>query len=104
MSHSEKGMYLWGMMMHRIKNIMGAASILLGFATAANAAQESGEGFLVATENCFAIGQSIAANRGVTLVAAEDAVQNGQKVCKVVVLAPATNGGRPKREILFIPQ
>ena len=89
------------MMMHRIRNIIGAATILLVFVTAANAAQKSGEGFLVTTENCFAIGQSIAANRGVTLVTAEDAVQNGQKVCKIVVLAPATNGGRPKREILF---
>ncbi len=76
----------------------------MAFATVANAGQSSGDSILIAADNCFAVGQSIAADRGVTLVAAESAVQNGQKVCKIVVLTPATNGGRPKREIVFIPQ
>lgn len=77
---------------------------MMAFATIANADQTGNGQLLMAADNCFAIGQSIASDRGVTLVAAQDAVQNGQKVCKIVVLAPATNGGRPKREIIFIPQ
>lgn len=92
------------MMMHKFRTIFGAATFLLAFVAIAHAGQKSDDRLLLAQENCFAIGQSIAADRGVTLVAAEDAVQNGQKVCKIVVLSPATNGGRPKREILYVPQ
>lgn len=91
-------------MMHNFRKSIGAAILLMAFATVANAGQKSDDALLIAADNCFAVGQSIAADRGVTLVAAQDAVQNGQKVCKIVVLTPATNGGRPKREIVFIPQ
>lgn len=91
-------------MMHKVTKTLGAAIFAMAFASIANAGQNLDTPFLVAADNCFAVGQSIANDRGVTLVAAEAAVQNGQKVCKIVVLAPATNGGRPKREVVFIPQ
>ena len=90
--------------MHKVTKILGTAILATAFASIANAGQNSGTQLLLAADNCFAVGQSIASDRGVTLVAAEAAVQNGQKVCKIVVLTPATNGGRPKREIVFIPQ
>lgn len=75
------------------------ASAWLFFATSANADQ-----LLLAADNCFAVGQQYAQQRGSTLVAAEPAVDGGKNVCKVVVLEPASNGGRPKREIVYIPQ
>lgn len=92
------------MMMHKLSKIFGAVTFWLALVAVANAGQKSDERLLFAQENCFAIGQSIASDRGVTLVAAQEAVQDGQKGCKIVVLAPATNGGRPKREIIFVPQ
>jgi len=90
--------------MHKLKIFFGVAISILAFAAVANAGQKPGDALLIAADNCFAVGQSMAADRGVALVAAQEAVQNGKKVCKIVVLAPATNGDRPKREIVFIPQ
>ena len=90
--------------MHKVTHILGTALILLIISTSAHAARESTNGVLLAQNNCFAVGQSIARERGVTLVAAEAAVQNGRSVCKIVVLVPATNGERPKREVIYVPQ
>lgn len=104
MSHSEYAVYKGGMMMKKLTNLLGSALLVLASSTLATASQKSGAQYLIAADNCFAVGQAIAADRGVTLVAAEATVQNGQNVCKIVVLAPATNGGRPKREILYVPQ
>lgn len=92
------------MMMKNLTNLLGSALLLLTSVTVATADQKSVGQLQIASDNCFAVGQAVAADRGVTLVAAEATVQNGQNVCKIVVLAPATNGGRPKREILYIPQ
>lgn len=64
----------------------------------------AGEIIELAADNCFAVGQSYAASQGATLVAAEAATQNGASVCKVVVLMQTGNGGRPKREVVYIPQ
>jgi len=97
-------MYKQGMMMHIVRKIFGAGMFLMASASIAAAGQNLDGLTLMAADNCFAVGQSIASDRGVTLVAAQAAVQNGQNVCKIVVLAPATNGGRPKREIIYIPQ
>ncbi len=90
--------------MHKVTHSLGAALLLLTVSTGAQAAKQRSNQILLTQDNCFAVGQSIAAERGVTLVAAEATVQNGQKVCKIVVLVPATNGERPKRQVVYIPQ
>ena len=90
--------------MHKVTHILAAALVLLASTTGAQAANERSNQILLAQDNCFAVGQSLAVERGVTLVAAEATVQNGRSVCKIVVLVPATNGERPKRQVVYIPQ
>lgn len=53
----------------------------------------------LAADNCYAVGQQVAAQRGAQLASAE-AVGGGK--CKIVLLIPGSNGQRPKREEVIV--
>lgn len=59
---------------------------------------------LVQAADCYAIGEQQAAAQGGTLANASDAVQNGQPVCRVIVVVPGQNGERPKRVEIIVPK
>ena len=52
-----------------------------------------------AADNCYAVGQQVAAQRGAELASAESV---GGGKCKVVLLVPGSNGQRPKREEIIV--
>ncbi|WP_223477098.1 hypothetical protein [Oricola indica] len=52
-----------------------------------------------AADNCFAVGQQVAAQRGAELASAESV---GGGKCKIVLLVPGANGERPKREEIIV--
>jgi hypothetical protein len=54
--------------------------------------------------NCYSVGEQQAATQGGTLAAADDAVQNGQPVCRVIIVVPGQNGERPKRVEIIVPK
>jgi len=54
--------------------------------------------------NCNAVGQQIASQNGGTLAKASSEQRGGQAVCVIVVLIPARDGARPRREEFVVPQ
>ena len=59
---------------------------------------------LVQATGCFAIGQQQAASMGGELSSADEAVQNGSPVCRIVVVIPASNGNRARRVEVIVPR
>jgi starvation-inducible outer membrane lipoprotein len=53
--------------------------------------------------NCHAIGQQYAAQMGGQLARASAESRGGQQVCVIVVLLPAKDGQRPRREEIVVP-
>lgn len=53
--------------------------------------------------NCHAVGQRQAAQMGGQLARATPDVRGGQQVCVIVVLLPAKDGQRPRREEIVVP-
>jgi hypothetical protein len=85
------------------------ALAIFGFSILVAAAPVSGplpsENLIVAqAADCYALGEQQAAAQGGTLATASDAVQNGQPVCRVIVLVPGQNGERPKRVEIIVPK
>ncbi|MEO3998566.1 hypothetical protein [Mesorhizobium sp. CAU 1732] len=70
-------------------------------ATAAPA-QSNGE-FMVASGDCYSIGAQQAAQLGGQLARATPETRGGQTVCVIVVLMPAKDGQRPRREEIVVP-
>ncbi|WP_336057851.1 hypothetical protein [Nitratireductor sp. CH_MIT9313-5] len=61
---------------------------------------ESGEGdtpLLIAQNDCYAIGQRIAGENGGTLAKATAETVGGRTVCRIVIVVPGRDGGRPRR-------
>lgn len=56
----------------------------------------------LASDNCFEVGQAVAARDGATFVSAEAARQNGVEGCRVVLLYDAHGNERPRREEIFV--
>lgn len=56
-----------------------------------------------AQADCYAIGERVAAENGGTLAGANPSNQGGQPVCVVIVLIPAKDGERPRRERFVVP-
>ena len=52
-----------------------------------------------AADNCYAVGQQVATQRGAQLASAESV---GGGKCKVVLVLPAANGQHPKREEVIV--
>lgn len=61
-------------------------------------------GPLVQAGGCFAIGQAQAANAGGVLSSADEAVQNGAPVCRIVIVIPASDGNRARRVEMIVPR
>lgn len=57
----------------------------------------------LASGECYAIGQQIAAERGGQLANARVENRGGQQVCVVIVLIPAQDGQRPRRSEIVVP-
>lgn len=53
--------------------------------------------------DCHAIGQQVAAQNGGTLARASAERRGSQTVCVIVVLVPAKDGQRPRREEIVVP-
>lgn len=81
-------------------NMVGVLALGLAYSAPAPAA----ETMQLATDNCFQVGQNLAARQGATLVGAEAAQQNGTSGCRVVLLYEAQGGERPRREEIFVAQ
>ena len=73
-------------------------------ATSATVGPERKNLVLVQAADCYAVGEQQAAAQGGTLATASDAVQNGQPVCRVIVVVPGQNGERPKRVEIIVPK
>lgn len=56
-----------------------------------------------AAPDCHAIGQRYAAQAGGQLARATPDVRGGQQVCVIVVLMPAKDGQRPRRNEIVVP-
>lgn len=66
-------------------------------------AQASDATYVVAQADCHGIGQRYAAQMGGQLARATPDVRGGQQVCVIVVLVPAKDGQRPRREEIVVP-
>lgn len=53
--------------------------------------------------DCYAIGQQMAADQGGQLARATPAVQDGQPICKIVIIVPGRDGSRPRRAEFVVP-
>jgi len=58
---------------------------------------------MLAANDCYAIGQQVAAQNGGTLAKASQATRGGQPVCVIVVLVPGKDGQRPRRSEIVVP-
>jgi hypothetical protein len=74
----------------------------LSAAPAADPADD--DSMVVASADCYAIGQQVAAQNGGTLAKANASTQGGQEVCVIVVLVPGKDGQRPRRAEFVVPQ
>ncbi len=54
--------------------------------------------------DCYSVGEQIARENGGELANAMADTQNGQPVCRIIVLVPSEDGGRPKRREFVVPQ
>lgn len=57
-----------------------------------------------ADADCYAIGEDVATQNGGTVAKAVPVTQDGQAMCKVVVLIPGKDGERAKRQEFVVPQ
>ena len=57
-----------------------------------------------AGSDCYAIGEQIARDNGGELANAMADTQDGQPVCRIIVLVPSQDGGRPKRREFVVAQ
>lgn len=89
--------------MTKILSILAIAlfSLMPSMNGSANALEAN---FEIAQSMCQNIGQRVAAERGATLLAASETTANGAPACEVVMLLPAQNGERPRREVMTIPR
>lgn len=84
-----------------MKNTLLIGALWAGLAVSTPALAE--DAIEVASDNCFAAGQRLAAQHGATLLNAEAAEQGGQSGCKIVLHFEAQGGERPRREEVFVP-
>jgi hypothetical protein len=57
-----------------------------------------------AGSDCYSVGEQIARENGGELANAMADTQDGQPVCRIIVLVPSEDGGRPKRREFVVPQ
>jgi len=72
-------------------------------AVPALASESSGE-VTVAQDRCQVLGQQEASVRNAVLVATAAKTVDGEPSCEIVLLLPANDGGRQKREVVILAQ
>jgi hypothetical protein len=77
---------------------------LISAAIIATAPLQADAPIMVQGANCYAIGEQQAADVGGALASADEAVRNGQAVCRIVIVVPAKNGERARRVELVVPK
>lgn len=92
--------------MTRFSSIIIAATFAVlpigNTASAQNIKQDIEQDIEIAQSVCQSIGQRVAANQGATLLAASETTSNGAPACEVVMLLPASNGERQRREVVIV--
>lgn len=84
-----------------IKLSSAALFAMLSFGSGALASEPDVQ---IAQSACQSIGQRTAANAGATLLAVSETTINGAPACEVVMLMPAENGARSRREVVVVPR
>ena len=59
---------------------------------------------LPVADNCYAVGEKVASQKGGKLAKAQASTQGGQAVCEIVILIPSHNGARPRRDVVVVPR
>jgi hypothetical protein len=59
---------------------------------------------LIQAGDCYSMGEQKASEVGGALASADEAVQNGTSVCRIIIVVPAQNGERAKRVELIVPK
>ena len=54
--------------------------------------------------DCYAVGDQLAQQNGGTVAKAVPVTQDGQAMCRIVLLIPGAEGERPRREEILVPQ
>lgn len=91
-----------------MKQMIALLSVLMMVGAAPGAAawpvqplkHDTGRPLLMVADNCYAVGERLAQERGAKLLRA-DAVGSGE--CRVVMLIRDGKGGRPRREEIVVP-
>lgn len=86
-------------------NALTTLGLFVLMAAAPIAAMPAPENLVLAQgADCYAVGEQQAVQLGGTLANANDAIRNGQPVCRVIVVVPGQNGERPKRVEIIVPK
>jgi hypothetical protein len=54
--------------------------------------------------DCYAVGEELAQQNGGTVAKAVPVTQDGQAMCRIVLLIAGAEGERPRREEILVPQ
>jgi hypothetical protein len=54
--------------------------------------------------DCYAVVEQLAQQNGGTVAKAVPVTQDGQAMCRIVLLIPGAEGERPRREEILVPQ
>lgn len=84
-------------------SIIAGSLMMTGISLSPAEAEQPAAQYEVAQADCYAVGMQYAARVGGQLARATPEVRGGQQVCVVVVLMPARDGQRPRREEIVIP-
>jgi hypothetical protein len=66
---------------------------------------DRGRGPLIAVDaDCYAVAEQMAQQSGGTVAKATPVTQDGQPMCRIVILIPGQDGEPPLREEVYVPQ
>jgi hypothetical protein len=66
---------------------------------------DRGRGPLIAVDaDCYAVAEQVAQQSGGTVAKAVPVTQDGQPMCRIVILVPGQDGEPPRRQEIFVPQ
>ncbi|MEM0899605.1 MAG: hypothetical protein AAGI92_06595 [Pseudomonadota bacterium] len=88
--------------MKTTQNILAIAALGVMAAIAPRIAMA--ESYELAQDRCQVIGQQLAQERGAQLLAASQTNAGTRAACEVVLLTQSRDGGRPRREVVVVPQ
>jgi hypothetical protein len=66
---------------------------------------DQGRGPLIAVDaDCYAVAEQVAQQNGGTVAKAVPVTQDGQPMCRIVIIYPGTDGEPPMRQEVYVPQ